>query len=588
MRNIAITALILLATSLHAQVPRWSLHPKYASIEMLGNGNYIVSNNGKYGMMDAKENEVVPMQYDNLSPFRSNTSVLYNGGKFVGYMSDKGRVKEYPAGQYEVAEQPSFYDGYLLVSNINGYFYLRASDDEVIGPFTGGMPFSEGYAVVKVPKNPKKVLGGDYTINLLSAKTGKLERMNLGEYDTDDIDFMSSVSNGKSIIVLKKRFHEYDFNKGTLTPIHSDGNTANKKSRVVANERPVNVMSDDNGFLVQFKMGQMTFDPLLRLNSITYAGQAKKDVAVPEEIKEEKQSPLQSKAFPGTDLLGLNYNGQEILSAQFDKVSMLWGNEALVMTGGKYGVITVDPNKQCRFVLNDNMAIGFEHKTANTNIKAVCPPYMKPALMTLSSEDENCHINIDTRKENTNVETSVLTYQCALNILPEEIGLEKSSRNTKFALNYDGLKLTSKIIPFDAWYVNNYTVQIPKHNIEGSAVIAEILVNNTAQGGKNFFRDVTVEAEDSVVCNMTKITEEMYQARFYGWKDGSTLRFSVDITEDGCPTLSYDRSIAINTGKKASQSADEAPVVATQAKIKRKATKKPAPKKEEKKIITHF
>ena len=574
-----------MTTSAGAQVPRWVLHPKYDNIEMLGNGFYLVTNNGRTGVMNASEKEVVPLQYDKVSPFNTHYALVYKDGRFVGYMSDQGRVKEFPAGQYQVAEQPSFYDGYLVVSNINGYFYLRASDDEVIGPFTGAMPFTEGYAVVKVPNNPKKVLGGDYTIQVLSAKTGKLERLNLGEYDTDDVDFISGVSNGKSIIVLKKRFHEYDFSKGTLTPIHIDGNIANKKSRVMANERPVQVMSGENGFLVQFKTGQMTFDPLMRLTSIEYVGQGKKGVDVPEVAKEEKKSPIQSKAFPGTDLLGLNYNGKEILSAQFEKVSALWGNEAQVMTGGKYGILSVDPDHSCRFVLNDNMAIGFEHKTATTNIKAVCPPYMKPSLMTLNSEDENCHINIDTRKENTNVETAVLSYQCSMDI-PEEIGLDKSSTNTKFALNYDGLKLTAKVLPFDTWYVNNYTVQIMKHNIEGSVLNAEILVNNGAMGGKNFFRDVQVEAEDSVVCNLTKITEEMYQARFYGWKDG-TLRFSVDITEDGCPTLSYARSIAINTGKKTGKSEEEAPVVA-QAKIKRKAKARPAARKEEKKVITHF
>lgn len=585
MKNIVLAALLFMTTSVGAQVPRWVLHPKYDNIEMLGNGFYLVTNNGRTGVMNASEKEVVPLQYDKVSPFNTHYALVYKDGRFVGYMSDQGRVKEFPAGQYQVAEQPSFYDGYLVVSNINGYFYLRASDDEVIGPFTGAMPFTEGYAVVKVPNNPKKVLGGDYTIQVLSAKTGKLERLNLGEYDTDDVDFISGVSNGKSIIVLKKRFHEYDFSKGTLTPIHIDGNIANKKSRVMANERPVQVMSGENGFLVQFKTGQMTFDPLMRLTSIEYVGQGKKGVDVPEVAKEEKKSPIQSKAFPGTDLLGLNYNGKEILSAQFEKVSALWGNEAQVMTGGKYGILSVDPDHSCRFVLNDNMAIGFEHKTATTNIKAVCPPYMKPSLMTLNSEDENCHINIDTRKENTNVETAVLSYQCSMDI-PEEIGLDKSSTNTKFALNYDGLKLTAKVLPFDTWYVNNYTVQIMKHNIEGSVLNAEILVNNGAMGGKNFFRDVQVEAEDSVVCNLTKITEEMYQARFYGWKDG-TLRFSVDITEDGCPTLSYARSIAINTGKKTGKSEEEAPVVA-QAKIKRKAKARPAAKKEEKKVITHF
>ena len=587
MRHTISTLLLTLAISTNAQVPQWTLHPKYDSIEMLGNGYYVISSNGKYGMMNDKEKEVVALRFDKISPFRSHTAILYSNNSFVGYISDEGRVNEFQSGQYQVAEQPSFYDGYLLVSNIDGYYYLRASDDAVIGPFCSGMPFTEGYAVVKVPKNPKRVLGGDFTIQVLSAKTGKLESLNLGEYDVDDIDFISGVSNGKSIIVLKKRFYEYDFKGGTLTPIHFDGNTTNKKSRVMSNERPLNIQQNKDGYIVVFKPGQMTFDPLMRLNSITFEGQEKKNIPVPEEIKEVKQSPIVSKAFPGTDLLGLNYNGKDILSAQFEKVQQLWNNDAIVMKNGKFGVVTVDPNHSCRFVLNDNMAIGFEHKTVNTNIKAVCPPYMKPSLMTLSSEDDNCHINIDTRKENTNVETAVLSYQCTLNI-PEEIGVEKSSTNTKFALNYDGLKFPANIISFDTWYVNNYTVQLLKHNIDGSALNAEILVNNTSNGSKNFFRDVTIEAEDSVVCNLTKITEEMYSARFYGWKNG-TLRFSVDITEDGCPTLSYAHSIPINANKKSDNKpvAEEAPVVA-QAKIKQKAKAKPTPKKEEKKIITHF
>lgn len=572
--------------STYAQVPHWTLHPKYEEIKMLGNGYYLVSNNGKYGMMNAQEKEIVPIKYDNISPFRSHTAILYSNGRFVGYTNDEGRVKEFQEGQYEVAGQPLFFDGYLLVSNINGYYYIHASDDEIIGPFTGGMPFTEGYAIVKVPRKLKNVLASDYTIQVLSAKTGKIEKLKLGEYDVDDVDFISGVSNGKSIVVLKKRFYEYDFIKETLTPIHSDGNITNKKSRVIANERPINISGDENGFLILFKQGVMTFDKYMRLNSIAYAGKEKINIAIPKELQEEKKSQIMCKSYPNTDLLGLDFNDKEILAPQFEKVQSLWDNDAIVMKDGKYGVVNIDPNHSYKFVLNDNSAIGFEHKTANTNIKVVCPPFMKPSLMTLSSEDDNCHINIDTRKENTNVETSVLSYECTIDI-PDEIGLEKSSISTKFALNYDGLRLTSNIIPFDTWFINNYTVQLIKHSIEGSVLNAEILVNNNYHGEKNFFRDVSIETEDSVICNLTKITEEMYSAKFYGWKEG-TLHFSVDVTEDGCPTLSYSHSIVVSASNKSEKSVEEETPIAAQAKIKRNVKTKSTTKKEEKKVITHF
>ena len=120
MKNILLAALLFMAASINAQVPRWIIHPKYDNIEMLGNGYYLVTSNGKTGMMDAKEKETVPLQYDKVSPFNTHYALLYKDGRFVGYMSDQGRVKEYQAGNYEVAEQPSFYDGYLMVSNING------------------------------------------------------------------------------------------------------------------------------------------------------------------------------------------------------------------------------------------------------------------------------------------------------------------------------------------------------------------------------------------------------------------------------------------------------------------------------------
>ena len=41
MRNFVITTLFLIGMGAQAQVPHWTLHPKYDSIEMLGNGFYV-------------------------------------------------------------------------------------------------------------------------------------------------------------------------------------------------------------------------------------------------------------------------------------------------------------------------------------------------------------------------------------------------------------------------------------------------------------------------------------------------------------------------------------------------------------------
>jgi len=584
MRHSILTALIVLALNVQAQVPHWRIHPNYESIEMIGNGLYLVSNKGKFGVLNDKEKVILPPKYDKVGTFKSHYAVLFENDKPVAYISDKGRLQDISSKNYEIVGVPVFHDGYLLVYNSTGFYYIHGEDDMIIGPFSGGASFSEGYASVRVPKKLNHVLDGDNIPTLISAKTGLDANLNLGDYDNNDIDFISSVSNGKVIVALKKRFYEYDIKKETLTPLSTDGNLENKKSRVMAKERPVKIITTSTGYSILTNQGSMNFDPRMRLNSISYVGQFEKKIPVPEEIREEKDSPIKSVGFNGTDLLGLSYDGKTLLTAQFEKLTVAWKNEVVAMQNGKYGVIAIEPNQNYRFVLNDNLPIGFEHKTITTSIKAVCPPDMNPSMMTLTSEDENCIINTDTRQEKKNVETAVLSYQCVLNI-PEEIGLEKSSADTRFSLNYDGLKLTPAILKFDTWYINNYNVQLLKNSTDGAVANVDIQVSNNDSNGKNFFRDVTVEASDSVICHLNKITEDIFNARFFGWKDGR-IRFSVDITEDGCPTITYAFTVNTNSAKKNNQSEAEEQTK-TQARLKRKTKSRPkaAQKKEEKKVF---
>ena len=598
MKKIILGLMLLTTTGLQAQIPMWVIHPNYDKIKPLNSGNYVVSKNGKQGMLNAQEKEILPIKYDKVDFFSGDMGLLYSDSKFVGYTNDKGEVKDVANMGYKTHILDRFSDGYLAVKNPSGYYYLSSKSDTPIGPYSEACPFSEGYAWVKVPSSAKHVLDGNFTFDVLSADTGKPTTLALGDYDKEDIDFISSSSNGKCIIVLKKRFFEYNYRTETLTPLSTDGDPDNKKSRVTANERPVNVNYEGDRFSIQFKQGHMTFDPLMRLTGITYSGQPTQTFEVPQPPVLTMQSAISPATFEGTPLLGLKYLGKDVLSAQFDAVDRRWDDYALVKQNGRYGVVKFDPSHTCRFTLNGNKNIGFEHRSINTDIKVTCPPYMQLKLMTLSCLDDNCTVSIDTRKENTNVETATLSYDCTMEI-PEEIGLEQTKKKARFAINYDGLKFVPAEIPFNTWYINNYTVQLLSHQLSGNVLTAELRVTNTGQhDGVNYFRDVNIEAEDSVVCSFSKVTEEMYTAHLSDFKD-NIVRFSVDITEDGCPTISYpfsinvrnNSSVTVEKGRekdKESESAEpKQPVMQSKASVKRKNTSKSksTPKKEEKKII---
>ena len=113
----------------------------------------------------------------------------------------------------------------------------------------------------------------------------------------------------------------------------------------------------------------------------------------------------------------------------------------------------------------------------------------------------------------------------------------------------------------------------------------DVLVKNNTSGLQAFFKDVAIEAEDSVTSTITKITEELYNARLFGWKSDK-VNFNIDVTEDGCPTITYGFSLDVkphnDKTKKGESIVVEKPVA--QAKVKRAPKKNfNIPKKEEKK-----
>jgi hypothetical protein len=112
----------------------------------------------------------------------------------------------------------------------------------------------------------------------------------------------------------------------------------------------------------------------------------------------------------------------------------------------------------------------------------------------------------------------------------------------------------------------------------------DVLVKNNTTSDQAFFKDVAIESEDSISCSITKITEELYNARLSGWKSDK-VNFNIDVTEDGCPTITYEFSLDIksHSDKKNQNNSVSIEKPVSQAKVKRAPKKNlVVPKKEEK------
>lgn len=568
-----------LGISSHAQVARWVLHPKYDSIKMLGTGYYVVTNNGKYGMVDSNEKEVVPLAYDSIAPFASHQALLFNNNKYMAYVSDQGELHQ--ANDYELTGTSVFVDGYLLVHKNDGYHFISAATGTTVGPYPDASSFSEGYARVKVQSLKSK----ERICHYLSAETGQFITLPLEDNSPDDIDFISSSNNGKSIVVIKKRVYEYNFKENTLTPLTLD-ESGSRKARVMTYERPLTLFTTDEGnYQFALKQGYMTFDHLMRLISIQYDNMDEIKFSIPQTAHQAPTSNLVGAKFEGTNLLGLKSNNQVILPAQFDRIPMLWDNEALILKNGKYGILKVDDNeRKWRYELNDNQNIGFEHKYVKTHIKVFCPPTMNSSLLSLKSNDKNCIIKMETRKEIANPETTTLDYECTLNI-PNAISENLSTSSISVSLNYDGLTYLPDQIEYNNWFINNYTVQIGKPQISGGTMTVDVIISNNSTEEQKYNKTVTIEASDSVIATISPVTDETYSSKFANWKS-NRIYFEVKVKEDGCPVKSYPFTINTKDGTESKPLKAQEGETATEPKAKKVVKKtKTIPKKEKKDIF---
>lgn len=185
-------------------------------------GFSVVIKNGKYGVIDRKGNEVIPVQYDDLRFEDNGIAAVRKDGKW-GYINVNG--EEVTPAIYNDAV--FFEKGLAAVKKENKWGYINTKGEEVT-PFKYDSIYRfEDGEIVEVPDEPKTL-----RLAKIGKKKGFIDKngkevtpIEYDEYNVFDDGFTMVRKGknwgcideeGKEIIPLKYRFDGYEFCEGLL------------------------------------------------------------------------------------------------------------------------------------------------------------------------------------------------------------------------------------------------------------------------------------------------------------------------------------------------------------------------------------
>ena len=547
--------LLLIWGYTHAQIAEWIIPPVYDNVNLADGSNLIAVDSAKTKIFFNQNGQRLFSTTETLHAFSDGCAVLTDESNSVlGIYDYRGKLlTSFNNRKVKVANDYPFYsDGYLILKK-NRYYFV---DKQGVVDKTQHLrvyPFHNGYAVCRDYRDPQKKLGAvnylvdNYKREVTLTYKGKA-------FDASDVSFISSVNDEKiAFVVIKKAIYVYNANTRLLTPLYFQNSSSNKQAKL-KDELPTSFDEATNVIYAQCgKDEQITicFDNHLVPTDISYNDEKYHYAVNPAEPVKPKTS-LQ--VVEENNLFGLAINGKTVIPAQFEAINCCLGDQALVKTSGKQGMLKVIENVRINLTINENKDVAFRHKTFETSIRADMTTNVNPSKIDISANPEAGY-TIDKLSKRTNVTDygNRAEYTCELNI-PAAVTENTAEFNYPIQMSYDNIAIMPFTTKVKAWRDNFYEIEVNDKekafdkktgllSFPYSVTMERLSIDMPAQFELEASPD-EMEAE----LQQTSATQGVCVIPVANLEEGENYLF-IELTEEGCPPLSFPFTITYTKAK---------------------------------------
>ena len=536
---------ICLAGLANAQIAKWLIEPLYDDIHMAVGIDAIVTDSANTKTLWSFEGRRLATTPNEIFDFRENRSVSTVPGTANIACVFKNNGESIKIENCNVAHAYPYYScGKLLVQEGIYYRFVGVDGSFNGGKYTKAYPYFNDYASCQTFQNMEKQKDPYF---LLVNKNEEMVQFSFNgkNFNTDDIEFISSVNDENlAIVVLKHKLYKFNGTDGSLSPVFASEDETNLKNQAKL-DGDLNMYYkkvDDNTYVLTAKCGKngevsFEFDNMLKPVSFTTNGETKK-YSVREEVKREFTSPLRMETEG--NLYGIYWESEEMLPAQFEKLSTCFENKAFVKLNGKFGILAIDKDAKFSLKINKGNDVAFLHQKFETAIRVDMPSYIL-SDKTYLEIDPSCGIELDkTSREIKNTESgNFVEYNCVLNI-PENLPDEIEEISYPIQVVYNGLKSPVINHKINAWFYKKFEVEEDEtqRHVEHGTLTFVFNIKNAQLDGSIVKFDVSVLADTLSVQREDKMSETRYKYKVDGLNEGIN-NIVVQILEQGCPPASF-------------------------------------------------